>query len=256
MLATIMVALLGWGAGALVNYVSDVLPYKRAIVRPFCHNCDTAQSMQNYLLWPRRCDHCGRRRAWRTWSVEVIFIGATIWLWQSTPPNLNFTLGYLLLIYFGIVVVIDLEHRLIMHPVSIFGAALGLGVGTWLHGFTATFLGGAAGFGIMFGLYMLGSLFARGISRLRGETLDEDALGFGDVNLTGILGLILGWPGITMGLVFAILLGGLVSGIYMLAMLLTRRFKAFTAIPYGPFLVAGAMLLIYFRASILELLGP
>jgi leader peptidase (prepilin peptidase)/N-methyltransferase len=143
-----------------------------------------------------------------------------------------------------------------MHPVSIFGAVLGLGVGTWLHGFTATLIGGAAGFAIMFGLYMLGSLFARGISRLRGEALDEDALGFGDVNLTGILGLILGWPGITMGLVFAILLGGLVSGIYMLAMLLTRRFKAFTAIPYGPFLIAGAMLLIYFRTSILELLGP
>ena len=38
---------------------------------------------------------------------------------------------------------------------------------------------------------------------------EEDvALGFGDVHLSGILGLLLGWPGITGGLFVAIILGG------------------------------------------------
>ncbi len=188
--------------------------------------------------------------------MEIGFIGATIWLWLSPPQNLNFILGFLLLTYFGVVIVIDLEHRLIMHPISLVGAILGLSVGTWLHGLSATLLGGLAGFGIMLGLYALGSLFARGVTRLRGESLDEEALGFGDVNLTGVLGLILGWPGIIMGLVLAILMGGLVSGVYMLGMLVTKRFRAFTAIPYGPFLVAGAVLLLFFRSSLIGILGP
>lgn len=256
MLMTILVGLIGWCAGALVNYLADVLPYKRAMVRPFCITCGAPQSLTNYLFWPRRCHDC---RAWRTrrvWVVEIVFVAASLWLWLRPPPNLDFVIAFILLVYFGLVTLIDLEHRLIMHPVSIAGAVLGLGVGTWLHGFWDTLRGGVAGFVIMLGLYVLGSLFAQLVARMRGEKLDEEALGFGDVNLTGVLGLILGWPGILMGLVFAILLGGLVSGIYMLAMLVTRRFQAFTAIPYGPFLIAGAMFLLYFRSSILEFLGP
>lgn len=256
MLITVLVGLMGWGAGALVNYLADVLPYKRALVAPFCASCSVPQSFINYVLWPRRCENCHTRRAWRVWLVEIVFVGATLWLWLRPPANLGFILGFILLVYFGLVALIDLEHRLIMHPVSIAGAILGLGIGTWLHGFWDTLRGGVAGFIIMLGLYVLGTLFARLVARMRGETLDEEALGFGDVNLTGVLGLILGWPGILMGLVFAILLGGLVSGIYMLAMVLTRRFRAFTAIPYGPFLIAGAMFLLYFRSSIIEFLGP
>lgn len=256
MLITALMGLIGWGAGAFVNYLADVLPYKRALVRPFCHTCGASQSFSNYLLWPRRCANCHTWRSWRVWIVEIVFTGATLWLWLRPPPNLNFLLGFILLVYFGLVALIDLEHRLIMHPVSIVGAILGFGVGTWLHGFWDTLLGGAAGFAIMLGLYVLGGAFARLVAHIRGETLDEEALGFGDVNLAGVLGLILGWPGILMGLVFAILLGGLVSGIYMLAMLVTRRFQAFTAIPYGPFLIAGAMFLLYFRSSIIGWLGP
>jgi leader peptidase (prepilin peptidase)/N-methyltransferase len=251
-----LVALLGLIAGIGVNYLADVFPYKRRLVVPFCHHCQAQYSLLNYAVWPRRCENCNHRRSWRALAVEALYLGGAIWLWLSPPPNLGFALAFILLIYFGIVVLIDLEHRLIMHPVSLAGAVLGLGIGTWLHGIGSTLLGGAAGFGIMLALYGLGYLFARGLARLRGETIDEEALGFGDVNLMGVLGLILGWPGVLVGLILAILIGGLVSGIYMIGMLITRRFRAFTAIPYGPFLVAGALALLFFRASLLEYIGP
>jgi len=92
---------------------------------------------------------------------------------------------------------------------------LGLGLGVWQHGLLDTLLGGAAGFGTMFALYLLGDSFARWIARRRGEALDEVALGFGDVNLLGVIGLILGWPGIVAGLVLGILIAGLVSFLYL-----------------------------------------
>jgi len=153
----------------------------------------------------------------------------------------------LLLLYFGVVVVIDVEHRLILHPVSLVGALLGLGVGIWAHGMQSTLIGGIAGFGIMLAFHGFGNLFARLMARLRGAEIDEVALGFGDVNLSGVLGLLLGWPGIVGGLLLAILLGGVVSLFYLVFMLILRRYRIFTAIPYGPFLVASAVLLLYFH---------
>ena len=71
------------------------------------------------------------------------------------------------------------------------------------------------------------------------------ALGFGDVNLSGILGLLLGWPAITVGLLFAVLAGGLISLFIILGMLVTKKYKAFTAIPYAPFLILSALFLLY-----------
>ncbi len=243
----ILIALLGWGAGALVNYLADVLPLKRNFVAPFCLQCDQPMPIRNYLFWPRRCLSCGRTRAWRIWLVELLAVAMTIWLWISPPSRLGFFPGLILLIYFGVVIIIDMEYRLILHPVSLAGGVLGLIYGIWLHGWVATLLGGAAGFGSMFLLYYFGMLFMRFMARRRGEVLDDEALGFGDVNLSGILGLLLGWPGIIAGLTFTILLGGAASLVFLLIVILRKRYRAFIAIPYGPFLVAGAFFLLFLK---------
>ncbi len=149
-----------------------------------------------------------------------------------------------MLVYFAVVIVIDGEHRLILHPVSWAGAALGISLGVWRHGAGSTLLGGAAGYAVMLGLYALGEFFSRWMARRRGEALEEVALGFGDVNLAGVTGLFLGWPGVAAGLILAILLGGVVSGGYLLWMLARRRYRAFAAIPYGPFLALAAVWLL------------
>ncbi len=73
----------------------------------------------------------------------------------------------------------------------------------------------------------------------------EDALGFGDVNLAGIVGLLLGWPEVVGGLLLAIIAGGVVSGLIMLVMAVLRKYKAMTAIPYAPFLILGAIIFLY-----------
>jgi prepilin signal peptidase PulO-like enzyme (type II secretory pathway) len=102
---------------------------------------------------------------------------------------------------------------------------------------------------------MLGVLIIKIINRKRGQPVNDVALGFGDVNLSGVLGLMLGWPLILIGLVIAVLVGGIVSLIYILIMLLTGKYHSFMALPYGPFLVLGAMILIYFQDLIAVLVG-
>jgi leader peptidase (prepilin peptidase) / N-methyltransferase len=161
-------------------------------------------------------------------------------------PNLGLWGGILWLILFGLVIVIDLEHRLILHPVSLTGAVLGIIFGSVNHGILNTILGGAAGFGIMLVFYLLGILFLRFLSSTRDEDIDEVALGFGDVNLAGVIGLLLGWPGVIAGVFVAILLGGVVSGIFLVVQKLRKKYQAFEALPYGPFLVISVVLVLYY----------
>src|SRR3972149_8476490 len=130
----VLIIIVGWLAGSLVNYFADILPYYRRPVAPQCHNCGSKYHLGNFLFWPRRCQTCGLNRSRRTWLVEVIAVLATTWLWVSPSDNLNFLLGLILLIYFGTVTLIDLDHRLFLHPVSLAGGVLGLLSGIWLHG--------------------------------------------------------------------------------------------------------------------------
>jgi leader peptidase (prepilin peptidase) / N-methyltransferase len=66
-------------------------------------------------------------------------------------------------------------------------------------------------------------------------------LGAGDLKLAGVLGLALGWlgwPAVLRGtfLAFALL------SVCGLALLATRRIKLDSALPFGPFMLAGALL--------------
>jgi leader peptidase (prepilin peptidase)/N-methyltransferase len=236
--------LLGWLAGWLVNYLADVLPVTRRFSRPACPHCQTPYPWARYLLF-HNCTTCGTPRKWRPLVIQAVLTVAAALLWIYPRPGFPFAMAFILFIFLSLVFVIDLEHRLILHPVSLVGALLALGIGIYLHGIVITLIGGAVGFGVMLAFYFIGELYVRYMSKKRGINTDEVALGFGDVNLSGILGLLLGWPLISAGLLFAVLAGGLISLIIILGMLIAKKYKAFTAIPYAPFLILSALYLLY-----------
>jgi prepilin signal peptidase PulO-like enzyme (type II secretory pathway) len=69
-------------------------------------------------------------------------------------------------------------------------------------------------------------------------------MGFGDVKLAGVLGLylgFLGWGSVVIGGFLGFALGGLVGGGLMLA----RRAGRKSMIPFGPFMLAGAFLAVF-----------
>lgn len=235
---------LGLAAGYLVNYISDVLPYTRRLSQPTCPKCLKPHTWTDYLFL-RACHSCGHKRSTRTYLVILILLSATIYIWLNPPKRTGFFFAYLLLAYLGVVFVIDLEHRLIMHPVSITGAILGLAIGSYAHGLLPSILGGAFGFGSMLLLYYLGEVFTRIMAKRRGEAIDEVALGFGDVNLCGVTGLLLGWPVILAGILFTILAGGIGSILVIAYMLIRKRYSAFTPIPYAPFLILSVLFYLF-----------
>ena len=101
----------------------------------------------------------------------------------------------------------------------------------------------------MLAFYVMGIGFIKITSKLRGP-IDEVALGFGDVNLSCVIGLILGWPGIGAGLIITLLLSGIISLIYILYKIARKQYRPDLALPFGPFLVASAVFLIYLKDTI------
>jgi len=255
-------AILGWIAGLFVNYASDVLPITRRFSQPACQHCQSSFSWADYLTL-RACRNCGKGRSLRTWLVQILALASFLYFWLIPSKVLGFWLGGIILIYFGIITVIDLEHRLILHSTSLAGAVLGLLVGTYLY-FTAlkfsllasigsSLLGGLIGFGTMFLLYQVGAIVARYRARkmqAAGQADDgEEALGGGDVYLLGVLGLMVGYQLIVNVLALGVVLGGLVSVVFILFMLLRQRYSSYalmTFIPYGPYFIFAAFYTIFF----------
>lgn len=248
--------LFGWGLGMLINYLADVLPRKRKLATPFCLHCDSLQSWGNYLFFPRRCMHCGHKRIWRVLVVELLVAFLTGWLWFYQTNGLDYVLSLVITLYFIIIFVIDIEHRLIMHPLSVVGAVLGGFIGIWEHGLINTIYGGLAGFGLMLLIYFLGWGFILIVSRWRKGPIDREAIGFGDVNMSGVIGLLLGWPGVIAGLLLAIILGGIVSLLILIWSIVVHRYKPLMAIPYGPFLIISTWFLMIFSTDIQTWLTP
>ena len=258
-LALLIPVVLGWVAGLFINYVSDVLPRTRRFSQPACSSCETPFPWADYLTL-RACLNCEKQRSLRTWLVQILAVASFVYFWLAPSKALGFPLGALVLIYFGIITVIDLEHRLILHPTSLAGAVLGLLVGTLIHsradgllvGIGKSLLGGLFGFGSMFLLYQLGTLVARFRARkmqATGQADDEEeALGGGDVYLAGVLGLMLGWPFIWNALLLGVLLGGVISFLFIVALLVRRRYSSealMTFIPYGPYFIIGAFYILF-----------
>lgn len=77
--------------------------------------------------------------------------------------------------------------------------------------------------------------------------INPNGMGFGDVKLALSLGVALGWYG--WAVVFAGGFAGFLFGaVYGLGLVLTRRAGRKTGIPFGPFMIAGALLGILFGA--------
>ncbi|MEX2160321.1 MAG: A24 family peptidase [Anaerolineales bacterium] len=230
----------GLAAGFLVNYLADVLPATRTLSRPEWWP-PTLRSLRRFLGTPR---------------VALIFLALGVaggLLWQFPPQDFPVVWLAVVLAYFTLVTVVDIEHRVVMHPVSIAGGLLLGAIGLARHGLTDTLLGGAAGFVFMLALYFAGDWMGRVLAKMRKEKWADTALGFGDVNLAGVIGLLMGWPGVIVALFLGMLLAALYSGGLILLSVARGRYSAFSTIPYAPFLCLGAVLLVL--AGVYNLLG-
>jgi len=101
-------------------------------------------------------------------------------------------------------------------------------VDTVTTGSWSALLRAGVGMVVLFGAYYVLAVVAAG------------ALGFGDVKLAGLLGLLLGWSG-WYTLIAGGVLGFVYGGVFSLLLLVFRCADSKTRIPFGPFMVLGAL---------------
>jgi leader peptidase (prepilin peptidase)/N-methyltransferase len=157
----------------------------------------------------------------------VIF-AALPWIIQ---PAINLVIYSIYIAILILIIVIDLEHRLILHVVTFPATAFALIASIPLtdNNLRLALTGAAVGFLFFFTAYLIGNKF-----------FGAGALGFGDVTLSMTMGAMLGLQRI----LFALVLGILLAGIWGLFAIITGRLDRRSYFPYGPFLAVAGLLAI------------
>jgi prepilin signal peptidase PulO-like enzyme (type II secretory pathway) len=183
----------------------------------------------------------GERYGW-TWLELVLspLLGAAGFACFAAHDGLGGGLAIHLLwvAVFVHIVTFDLKHRLILNRVTYPTIAVAIGLSPVSPGLT---IGRAlAGAAIVYAFFLVQSLLLGG-----------SVLGMGDAKLGAIVGATtgLGLDTDHLGAVYAVIAAVLAGGVVAVLLLITRIRGLKDPIPYGPFLCAGAALIIFVGPS-------
>lgn len=247
-IAVVVSAIVGLMIGSFLNVVIWRVPRGESVSSPpsHCPGCDARirpydnVPVLSWLLLRGRCRDCGARISARYPLVELVT--AALFAAMAARFGAHAVLpAFLYLAAIGVALsMIDLDTKrlpnvIVLPSYVVAGVLLGAAAATGHDGDRA--IRALVGMACYYGAFLLLRLaYPRG-------------MGFGDVKLAGVLGLYLGWLGydvLVVGAFAGVLLGGIVG----IALMATKRAGRKSAVPYGPFMVAGALLAVFAGASL------
>lgn len=247
-----VIGVLGAAIGSFLNVVIHRVPLGVSVVAPpsACPACaapvrayDNIPILSWFLL-RGRCRDCGAAFSVRYALIELLtalaFAGLTVLylpaVLDATTTTATIAASLVLgaMLWFAAISIalaaIDVDtHRLpdaIVLPSYAVAAAV-LGAAAILGVDLESAARAAAGAGILFAGYLTLAL------------ISPRGMGMGDVKLAGVIGLMLGfagWAPLIVGTMAAFVLGGIVG----IALIVTRRARRNTGIPFGPWMLGGA----------------
>ncbi|WP_411701123.1 prepilin peptidase [Conyzicola sp.] len=247
------VGIVGALIGSFLNVVVWRVPRNESIRFPasHCTSCETPIRpwdnipVVSWLLLRGRCRDCKATISWRYPAVElftaVAFAGIALWalrggldVGSSVPSVVAFSLTLVAYLYLAAASIslslIDIDtHRLpnkIVLPSYIVCGVLLVASSIFTAEYQALLTAALAG-AAFFSFYLILSLGYRG------------GMGFGDVKLSGVLGMMLGWLGwgqVAVGAFAPFALGG----IFALGLVIAGRAGRKSRIPFGPWMIVGA----------------
>lgn len=255
---------LGLLIGSFLNVVAYRVPAGRSVVAPAsaCPECGSAIRpwdnipVLSWLVLRGRCRDCSAPISARYPLVEAA-TGAAFALvcwWMLVPaggssrsePVPGLLQGVAFLVFAGASIVLGLIDadtkrlpNVIVLPTLVVGAVLFAGAaltgGLWADAWRS-----AAGCALLFAFYLLLALAYR------------NGMGFGDVKLAAVVGLYLGWlgwPQFVVGAFAAFFLGG----VFAIVLLLLRRTGRRHGIPFGPWMLGGAWIGVFWGDQLAHL---
>lgn len=255
--------IIGSAVGSFLTVVIDRIPRGESIFlgRSHCENCQKLLGpldlipLLSFFLLHGRCRYCKAEIGWHYPFIEAVTgiafvaVGLMIVTAGGSVTHLVDSLGYLYLLFllssFIVLFFVDLFYGIIPFFIMVL---ISLTTAGWYllsmfysfsysplsSSFVTGLIAGFCAFLFFFLLFL--------VTRKKG-------MGFGDVVYAAFMGFFLGFPGIVIGLYVAFLTGAVVSLILVVAR--KRAFKG-GAIPFGPFLVTGTVVALFFSNVILK----
>ena len=248
--AVVFVTLAGLAIGSFLNVVIWRVPRGESIVSPpsHCPQCDAEIRgrdnipVLSWLILRGRCRDCGAHISARYPGVELLT--GVLFLLMTLTFGLTWDLpAYLYLTTVGVALAfIDLDTKRLPNVLTLPSYPILAGLlllPAVVYGEWGDYGRAALGAAALFTFYLLLAL------------VYPAGMGMGDVKLAGVLGMALGWLGWGewfVGSFMAFLLGAFVG----LGLMLFRGAGRRSAIPFGPFMLSGALIAVLFGTQIAD----
>jgi len=252
MLILFYLFILGLFLGSFFNVLSDRLPQEQSILgRSHCDFCKKNLTVldlipvYSFLSLKGRCRYCHKKLSYFYPLVEILTGCLFVIAWITTPivipTAVNLLAARIITIgLFSVLLTIfmaDVKYHLIPDSLQFVFLVLALcyhlvQAASWLM------LGSFIVSGI---LVMLPILILYLITRGRG-------MGFGDVKLAFVIGFLLG----TIPGWIALYIGFIAGSVVGVALLITKKKKLKSQIAFGPFLIIGIVLSVFYQTEIIR----
>jgi leader peptidase (prepilin peptidase)/N-methyltransferase len=243
----LVVGTFGALVGSFLNVCIFRLPRGESIAWPgsHCPSCAHAIGfydnipLLSYLWLGGRCRACRTPISIRYPLVEAVnALGYLAIVWYFGP---TWTAALYALLFSALVVVTgtDLSHKIIPNVITLPGMVVGLlGAATVLPvGVINSVVGLTVGGGLLWLLAWISPYL-----------FGKEGMGGGDIKLLAMVGAFLGWKPALLTIMIGSLTGSII-GISLIALRITKRDDY---IPFGPFLVLGALLSLFFAQPLLD----
>lgn len=188
----------------------------------------------SFLFLRGRCKKCKAPIGWSLFFVELASGILALGLYWKLGWGWELLWSGLLMALLVVIAEIDRREFWIPDFLSLSGLAVGLAASFWRPlGFTGALMGAAVGLP----LYIIYLLYPRG-------------MGGGDGKLLALIGAFLGWQGALLSL----FLGSLYGSVVGLVLMGGGKMRRGEPIPFGPFLVLGAISWFFFDGWLVRLL--
>ncbi len=240
---TFLVAILGLVVGSFLNAVIYRLHVGVSFMRgrsycPHCKHNLVAMDLiplVSFLLLRGRCRYCQKPISWQYPLVEAAMSVSFILLyWQFGLTSAFFVyLVYACLLM--LIFVFDLKYYLILDKVSIPAIVLAFILSALVLKISVVSL--------FFGALLGGGFFLLQFLVSRGRWI-----GGGDIRLGVLMGMMLGWPHVLVALVSAYFLGSIIG----VGLILTRRKKWHSQVPFGTFLTLATYAAFFIGPAVVD----
>lgn len=221
--------------------------------RSMCVDCGHTLGIKDlvpvlsWLSLRGKCSYCHKPISWQYPLVELLTVAVFVLSYIYWPSILTgyglFDFGLWLVFVIGFMALAVYDLRWLILPNRIIYPLLGLAV--LQHLVAVIFYKQGIGhlLQVWWGLVVGGGLFALIYFVSRGKWI-----GFGDVRLGALLGLLLGSPDLALLTIF---ISSILGTILVIPLLITGKAKQSSKLPYGPLLIAGAVIARLFGAALI-----